>query len=211
MKKVREKLSIEFRPVTLYRDDFYKIYKIFNKECKKVTINADGMELEEREGINDFIDSILKEEFTNISNLDIQGHSPDISLTLTKYSTELYAKNNLAKDKEIFEELREILKPRQTSNFNIQSNVGFYIYMAIFFIAIYITTYSVNKDLHIVLIFIVFLIVVFLSKQMTNKHKVLHLNKEYKDTKLSNKCEKKPTICMIIAIIVIAIIGAIFT
>lgn len=222
MKKLRKSLYVKFRPVILYRDNFYKIYKIFKEQCGKVTIIADYMELEKSEEIDDFVGALLKEEFTDISNLDIQGHSPGISLTLTKYSTELYAKNDSAKDKEIFEELREILKHKQISNFNIQNNVGFFIYFMIIFsifiisIVEYIDTVNqehINIPLDVIPIFvmaIVFFIVKFVSIHKQNKHKVLHLKKEYKDTKLLNKCEKYSTICTIIAGIVVAILVAIF-
>ena len=216
MKKIRKKLSIEFRAITLYRNDFYKIYKIFKEQCEEVIIIADNMESEESEGIDNFIDAVLKEESTKISNLDIQGHSPNISLTLTNYSTELYASNNSPKDTEVFEELCEILKPKQISNFNIHSNVGVHTYMAIFSISISVSIVVyfdiVNKMLYTSLIsIIVIFIMLFLSEQMKNKHKVLHLKKEHKDKKLSNKCEKKPTICKIISGIVMFILGVIFT
>lgn len=214
MKKLRKQLFIELRPVTLYKDDFYKIYKIFKEQCEEVTIIADNMKLEKSEGVDDFVDAVLKEEFADISNLKIKVSSPYMTIDMHNYLTRLYASNDSAKDKEIFEELREILKHKQISIFNIQRPVSILIYNTIIIIAIFSFNYLANQkyiSINTTYIIVYTLIWYFLSAQATKKHKVLHLKKEYKDTKLFNKCEKNPTICKIIAGIVVSILLAIFT
>jgi hypothetical protein len=186
MRDVRNTLSAKLRPVTIYADDIRRIYKILLGKCKKedVLIVMNDKETEKGETLDDIINEL---DVNFINELRIRSSNHSISINITDTYTGLFSSNDSAQDKEVFEKIHNILKPRQVSLVHI-TQPGSVVFPLIFVLTLVLQIEEITKIKNATtLAIMISMLLWFITPYFFKKRKIAYIQEKYDEKSYLNR------------------------
>src|SRR5829696_4392654 len=108
MKRKTGHISVDLRPITLYRDDIEGLFSALGKSGDRPVIEAADYEFDDVAELGNLGREVVHE-------LEVKSNEPFIRVNFRTTSARLYASRTDIHSRGLIEQMREIVEPRQRS------------------------------------------------------------------------------------------------